>query len=384
MKVDFITSNEAAAEGAITAGLNVFVGYPITPSSDLFEYLAKKLPKCCGIVYQAEDEIASIIALSGAALAGAKVMTATSGPGFSLMQEGLGLAVMLEAPIVIVNNMRTGPSTGIATQIGQGDIMQSRWGSHGPYGVVVYAPSSAQETYDYTIKAFNTAIRLRLPVIMLMDAILAHTREKVILKDRDEVEIVDFKKTIDPPDRYMPYKPDPDDLVPPIAFFGEGYNVLAESLAHDERGYYTTSSENYKKLVSRFIRKVEMNKNYILSSKEYYVDDADILFVAIGSLARSTLALVRDLRRKGVKAGLFKPISLWPIDSDRLAKLAEDAGRVVVLELNQGQLDWIVKKTLWDADLHDVDVYSLPLLLPDLPGPDEIMHYISEKGWNLW
>jgi len=311
-------------------------------------------------------------------------MTATSGPGFSLMQEGLGLAVMLEAPIVIVNNMRTGPSTGIATQIGQGDIMQSRWGSHGPYGVVVYAPSSAQETYDYTIKAFNTAIRLRLPVIMLMDAILAHTREKVILRDRDEVEIVDFKKTIDPPDRYLPYKPDPDDLVPPIAFFGEGYNVLAESLAHDERGYYTTSSENYKKLVSRFIRKVDMNKNYILSSKEYYVDDVDVLFVAIGSLARSTLALVRDLRRRGVKAGLFKPISLWPIDSDRLVKLAEDAGRVVVLELNQGQLDWIVKKTLWDADLHDVNVYSLPLLLPDLPGPDDIMHYISERGWNLW
>jgi len=384
MKVDFITSNEAAAEGAITAGLNVFIGYPITPSSDLFEYLAKKLPKCCGIVYQAEDEIASIVALSGAALAGAKAMTATSGPGFSLMQEGVGLAAMLEAPIVIVSNMRTGPSTGIATQIGQGDVMQAKWGSHGPYGIVVYASSSAQETYDYAIKAFNTAVKLRLPVVLLMDAILAHTREKVILREREDVEVLDFKKTIDPPERFMPYKPDPDDLVPPIAFFGEGYNVLAESLAHDERGYYTTSSENYRKLISRFIRKVEMNKNYILSSKEYYTDDADIIFISIGSLARSTLALVRDLRKRGVKAGLFKPLSIWPIDSEKIIRLAKNAGRVVIIELNQGQLEWIIKKTLWDGDIHDVDVYSLPLPLPDLPGPDDLIHYISERGWNLW
>jgi len=384
MRVDFLTSNEACAEGAIDAGLKVYIGYPITPSSDLFEYLAEKLPKKGGVVYQAEDEIASIIALSGAALAGAKAMTATSGPGFSLMQEGIGLAVMLEAPLVIVNVMRAGPSTGIATQIGQGDVMQSRWGSHGPYSVVVYAPSSAQEAYEYTIKAFNSAVKVRAPVIVLMDAILAHTREKVILYDQDEIEVIGFKKTNDNPENFYPYRPDPDDLVPPIAFFGEGYNVLAESLNHDERGYYDTSIETYNKLVSRLIMKIDRNKNYIVASKEYYTEDADILFISICSMARSTLALVRLLRKKGVKAGLFKPISIWPLDEDRFIKLAKNVDKIVIPELNQGQLEWIVKKVLWDHGLCDVKVYPLPMLVPDLPSPDDILNCINSRGLRLW
>ncbi|HEW93271.1 MAG TPA: 2-oxoacid:acceptor oxidoreductase subunit alpha, partial [Thermoprotei archaeon] len=317
MRVEFLTSNETCAEGAMAAGLNVYIGYPITPSSDLFEYLAEKLPKRGGIVYQGEDEIASINALVGASLAGAKAMTATSGPGLSLMQEGIGLAIMLEAPLVIVSDMRTGPSTGIATQIGQGDIMQARWGSHGPYNLVVYAPASAQEAFDYTVKAFNTAVRLRVPVIVLMDAILAHTREKVVIKEPGEIEVVEFKKTKKHPGEYKPYEYDPDDLVPPIAFFGEGYKVLHESLAHDERGYYKTSPEVYRPLVERFIEKVNRNRKYVVASKDYYADDAETLFIAIGSVARSTLALVRDLRESGLKVGLFRPISIWPFDEDR-------------------------------------------------------------------
>ncbi len=384
MRVEFLSSNEASAEGAIAAGLKVYIGYPITPSSDLFEYLAEKLPKYGGIVYQAEDEIASINALVGAALAGAKAMTATSGPGFSLMQEGIGLAIMLEAPLVIVSDMRTGPSTGIATQIGQGDIMQARWGSHGPYNLVAYAPASAQEAFDYTVKAFNTAVKLRIPVIVLMDAILAHTREKVIVREPGEIEVVDFKKTKKPPGEYKPYEPDPEDLIPPMAFFGEGYKILHESLAHDERGYYKTSPEVYRPLVERFIEKVERNKSYVVASKEYYTEDAEVLFIAIGSVARSTLALVRDLRRSGIKVGLFRPISIWPFDEDKFINIARRVKKIVVAEMNQGQLIWIIKKILWDNRIFNVEVYSLPLLLPDLPSPDEIYDEIKNRGWKLW
>ncbi|RLG60968.1 2-oxoacid:acceptor oxidoreductase subunit alpha [Candidatus Geothermarchaeota archaeon] len=378
-----MTSNETCAEGAMAAGLNVYIGYPITPSSDLFEYLAEKLPKRGGIVYQGEDEIASINALVGASLAGAKAMTATSGPGLSLMQEGIGLAIMLEAPLVIVSDMRTGPSTGIATQIGQGDIMQARWGSHGPYNLVVYAPASAQEAFDYTVKAFNTAVRLRVPVIVLMDAILAHTREKVVIKEPGEIEVVEFKKTKKHPGEYKPYEYDPDDLVPPIAFFGEGYKVLHESLAHDERGYYKTSPEVYRPLVERFIEKVNRNRKYVVASKDYYADDAETLFIAIGSVARSTLALVRDLRESGLKVGLFRPISIWPFDEDRFIKMARRVKKIIVAEMNQGQLVWIIKKILWDNKLFNVDVYSLPLLLPDLPSPDEIYDEIKSRGWKI-
>ncbi|RLG59989.1 2-oxoacid:acceptor oxidoreductase subunit alpha [Candidatus Geothermarchaeota archaeon] len=383
MRVEFLTSNETCAEGAMAAGLNVYIGYPITPSSDLFEYLAEKLPKRGGIVYQGEDEIASINALVGASLAGAKAMTATSGPGLSLMQEGIGLAIMLEAPLVIVSDMRTGPSTGIATQIGQGDIMQARWGSHGPYNLVVYAPASAQEAFDYTVKAFNTAVRLRVPVIVLMDAILAHTREKVVIKEPGEIEVVEFKKTKKHPGEYKPYEYDPDDLVPPIAFFGEGYKVLHESLAHDERGYYKTSPEVYRPLVERFIKKVNRNRKYVVASKDYYADDAETLFIAIGSVARSTLALVRDLRESGLKVGLFRPISIWPFDEDRFIKMARRVKKIIVAEMNQGQLVWIIKKILWDNKLFNVDVYSLPLLLPDLPSPDEIYDEIKSRGWKI-
>ena len=384
MRIEFLSSNKACAEGAIAAGLNVYVGYPITPASDLFEYLSEKLPKYGGIVYQAEDEIASVNALVGAAWAGAKVMTATSGPGFSLMMEGLGLGVMLEAPIVIFDDMRTGPSTGIATQIGQGDVMQAKWGSHGPYNVVVYAPSSAQEVFDYTVKAFNTAIRLRTPTIVLSDAVLAHTREKVMIREQDELDLVELKKPAVPPEKYKPFEADPDDLVPPMAVFGEGYSVLGESLAHDEKGYYKTDPDIYNKLVTRLIRKVEVNKKYVVSSKKYYTDDADILFVAFGSMARSVLALVRILREKGVKVGLFKPLSLWPLDDVGFVDIVKNVKKVVVIELNQGQLIYEIKSILWDNGLHDVDLYSLPVLLPDLPGPDEIYDMIIRERWRLW
>jgi len=386
VKAEFLNSNQAVAEGAMAAGLGVYVGYPITPSSDMFEYLSDELPKKGGVVFQAEDEIASINALVGASLAGAKAMTATSGPGFSLMMEGIGFAAMVEAPLMIVDVMRAGPSTGIATQIGQGDIFQARWGSHGVYNLVAYAPASAQEAYDYAVRSFNAAYTVRTPVVLMTDAVLAHTRERVMLRDRSELEIVGRKKPNVPPDQYRPYRPDPDDLVPPMAIYGEGYHPIAESLSHDERGYYKTDDEIYRALVSRLVRKVTVNKRKLVSSRSYYADDAEILFVAIGSMSRNLLALVRDLRARGIKAGMFRPISLWPFDDESFVAAAARAKRIVTVELSQGQLYEIIKGILWDNrdKVANPTVYNLDIPLPTLPTPDEVLGEIESRGWKLW
>jgi len=386
VKAEFLNSNQAVAEGAMAAGLGVYVGYPITPSSDMFEYLSDELPKKGGVVFQAEDEIASINALVGASLAGAKAMTATSGPGFSLMMEGIGFAAMVEAPLMIVDVMRAGPSTGIATQIGQGDIFQARWGSHGVYNLVAYAPASAQEAYDYAVRSFNAAYTVRTPVVLMTDAVLAHTRERVMLRDRSELEIVGRKKPNVPPDQYRPYRPDPDDLVPPMAIYGEGYHPIAESLSHDERGYYKTDDEIYRALVSRLVRKVTVNKRKLVSSRSYYADDAEILFVAIGSMSRNLLALVRDLRARGIKAGMFRPISLWPFDDESFVAAAARVKRIVTVELSQGQLYEIIKGILWDNrdKVANPTVYNLDMPLPTLPTPDEVLGEIESRGWKLW
>jgi len=352
----------------------------------MFEYLSDELPKKGGVVFQAEDEIASINALVGASLAGAKAMTATSGPGFSLMMEGIGFAAMVEAPLMIVDVMRAGPSTGIATQIGQGDIFQARWGSHGVYNLVAYAPASAQEAYDYAVRSFNAAYTVRTPVVLMTDAVLAHTRERVMLRDRSELEIVGRKKPNVPPDQYRPYRPDPDDLVPPMAIYGEGYHPIAESLSHDERGYYKTDDEIYRALVSRLVRKVTVNKRKLVSSRSYYADDAEILFVAIGSMSRNLLALVRDLRARGIKAGMFRPISLWPFDDESFVAAAARAKRIVTVELSQGQLYEIIKGILWDNrdKVANPTVYNLDIPLPTLPTPDEVLGEIESRGWKLW
>ncbi len=377
---EFLTGNEAMAEAAIAAGLRVFIGYPITPASDLFEYLAEKLPSYGGIVFQAEDEIASINALVGATYAGAKAMTATSGPGFSLMAESLGLAAMLEAPIVIVYNMRTGPSTGIATGTGQGDVMQSRWASHGHYGVVVYSPWSVQEAYNLVVKAFDTAWRLRVPTIVLSDAVIAHTRELAVVYEPGEVKVADRKPPREPPGEFKPFKPDPDDLVPPMAFYGEGYAVLAESLAHDERGYYTTDPENYERLVRRLEGKITRNKHHVVSSEARYTEDAETVIVAFGTLARSALALVKDLRKQGKKVGLWRPVSIWPLDEEGLSKAVEHADRVIVAEMNLGQLYREIARILGPTGRK---IELVPVLTPELPGPDELLGYFEKAGVEI-
>ncbi len=372
MRLEYLTGNHAIAEAAIIAGLKFYAGYPITPSTEIFEYLASKLPTKGGVVLQFEDEIASINAVIGASWAGAKAMTATSGPGFSLMVEALSLAIMTETPLVLAYVMRAGPSTGIATKAGQYDVMQVRWAAHGNYELVVYAPWSVQECLDLTIKAFNVSEMLRVPVILLSDATLAHIWERVVIREPPEVSIVNRKKPKVPRDKYKPYEPE-EDLVPPMACFGEGYRVLVESLTHDERGYYKATNEVQRRLVWRLVNKVLKNKHLISDSATYLVDDADYVLIAYGSTARSAYALIRELRSKGIKVGLYRPKLLWPLDEEMLINSTIKAKKVFVVENNVGVYVREISRVL-----RNKEVISIPIIDIEVPTPDEIFEVMKE------
>lgn len=371
----FITANIAIAEAAINVRLDVFAGYPITPVSDIMEYLALKLPQYGGRVIQVEDEIAAINLIIGASWAGAKAMTATSGPGFSLMAEGLGLAVMTETPIVIAYIMRAGPSTGIATMYGQADIMQTKWSSHGQYEIITLAPWSAQEAYDLTIKAFKLAEEYRVPVIVLGDAALAHIREKVRL--RDEPTIIERKKPELDANEIKPFKAD-ESLIPPMPCFGEGYRVFVESLCHDESGFYTTDPEVYEKLVKRLNDKIRVHSNKIFEAKTYSMQDAKQAILAYGSLARICYTIVRRLRAKGYKIGFIRPTTLWPISREKLLKLIGDVKSLIVVEGNYGQLVREIER-LTD----NTKVKFVYWLKPYLPTPQELYTHMMNLGINF-
>lgn len=334
----FMNGDVACAEGAIAAGCRFFAGYPITPATEIAEHLSQRMPEFGGIYIQMEDEIASMAAVLGASYAGLKAMTATSGPGFSLMQENIGLAVMTETPCVIVDIMRGGPSTGQPTLPGQQDVMQARWGSHGDYATVALAPSSVQEMFDLTLEAFNLAETYRVPAMLLGDEIVAHMYEKLVIPPPDKLRIVNRKRPNVPREEYMPFKPD-EDLVPPMACFGEGYHFHATGLTHDERGYpQTSSSEAQQKLVTRLCNKIRKNEDKIIRVEETMLDDADVAVVAYGIVARSALSAIRKAREKGIKAGLLRLITLWPFPEKRVAQLAEQTKAIVVPEMNCGQM----------------------------------------------
>ncbi len=364
MKRELLSSNEAIVEAGIRAGVKLFIGYPITPVSDILERAAERCHGDC-IVFQAEDELAAVNAAVGAVYAGAITLLATSGPGYSLMAEGIGFAAMVEAPIAIVYSMRAGPSTGIATGTGQMDYMHSRYCSHGDYMVVVYAPWSAQEAYDYTWRMLQVAWSLRTPTILLIDATLSHTREVVVVKEYEKPKPPRPKSRTS----YKPYEP-LDNLVPPMAFYGEGYRFHVESLAHDFHGFYTTSREEYERLVRRLVEKVYRNRNLIVDSRCYYTNDCNVLLVAYGSMARTCLAVVRRLRMKGVKACLWRPISVWPLDEDKLTVIASDVRKVIVAELSMGQLYREVKRVVPRAE-------SLSIISPELPRALEVYEKVK-------
>jgi len=334
----FMNGDVACAEGAIAAGCRFFGGYPITPATEIAEHLSQRMPELGGIYIQMEDEIASIAAVIGASYSGLKAMTATSGPGFSLMQENIGLAVMTEAPCVIVDVMRGGPSTGQPTMPGQQDVMQAKWGSHGDYGIIALTPSSVQEMFDLTIEAFNLSETYRVPTLLMGDEIVAHMWEKVIIPPRDKIKIVNRKKPNVPPEKYMPFMPD-EDLVPPMACFGEGYRFHATGLTHDERGFpRTSSSEVQSKLVKRLCDKIQNNSDKIIRVQEVMLDDAEIVVVAYGIVARAALSAIKKAREKGMKAGLLRLITLWPFPEKQVAKAAKHAKTIIVPEMNYGQL----------------------------------------------
>jgi 2-oxoglutarate ferredoxin oxidoreductase subunit alpha len=368
----FATGNFAVAEGAMTAGLRFYAGYPITPSSEIFEYLAEELPKRGGVVVQMEDEIASINAVIGASWAGAKAMTATSGPGFSLMAEAIGLAVVTETPVVIVNVMRAGPSTGAPTKTSQSDVFQARWASHGDYIVPVYAPWSVQEAYDLTIKAFNTAELLRTPVILLSDATIAHLWESLTIYDRGEVEVIERKipkKVSDEP--YPPHKPD-EDLVPPMPIFGAGFKALVESLLHDEWGHYSPTNSVYHSLVKRLVDKVVKRLSYVYEQETRFCEDAEVLLVSYGSTARTVYLVIKELRKRGVRAGFLRLKTLWPLDEERIRSCCPNAKKVIVVENNIGKIYMDMSRIFRNQDVFSASVLSL-----ELPTPSEVLEAVE-------
>ncbi len=370
MKKTFASGNIAIAEGAITAGLKFYAGYPITPSSEIMEYLAEKLPKLNGVVVQMEDEIASINAAIGASWTGVKSMTATSGPGFSLMAEAIGLAVITETPLVIVDVMRAGPSTGVPTKTSQSDVLQARWLAHGDYIVPCYAPWSVQEAYDLTLKAFNTAELLRTPVIVLSDAVIAHLWEPLTIYDQGEVDIVD-RKIPRGVERALPYKPDPD-LVPPMPIFGKGFKTIVESLIHDERGYYAPHEDSYRALITRLNLKILKRLNYIFDYEIYNcTSECDYMLLSYGSTARVTYIAMLELRRRGYNVCMLRLKTLWPLDRERLVSSC-GARKIVVVENNTGKIYMDV-----DRIFKDREVYSAPVLGLELPSLREVLEVVS-------
>lgn len=356
--------NEACVEGAITAGMRFFAGYPITPSTEIAEKAAQLLPKVNGKFIQMEDEIGSMAAILGASLTGLKVMTATSGPGFSLKQENIGFAAMAEIPCVIVNVQRGGPSTGLPTQPAQGDVMQSRWGTHGDHPIIVISPSSVLESYLYTIKAYNLSEKYRVPVIVLMEETIGHLREKVILPDVSTIEIIDRKKP-SKEQEYFPYKAD-EDGVPPLASFGDGFHFHVTGLTHNEKGYPSTNPAVHEALINRLYDKIYNHLDEITLYEEEQLDDAEYIIISFGGTARSVKESVRELRKNNIKIGTFRPITLWPSPEKRIKELSLKYKKIFVAEMNKGQYYLEIQRIAGrNADVIPINKVNGELLEPD-------------------
>ena len=335
-KARLMQGNEACAEAAIAAGVNFFAGYPITPSTEIAETMAKLLPQHGGKFIQMEDEIASMGAVLGASLAGCKVMDATSGPGFSLKQELIGYAACAEIPCVLVDVQRVGPSTGQPTAPSQGDVMQVRWGTHGDHPVIALSPWSVRETFDATVMAVNYAERFRTPVMLLMDEMVGHLREKVELPDK--VDIYPRRKpTKTRAEGYQPFAPE-EDLVPNVADFGEGYHIHVTGLIHDETGFPVGSPKVTEDSIRRLHAKIERAGEEIIHTESYFMDDAEYAVVSFGGTARTAYEAVREARESGKKVGLVRLLTIWPFADRVIAELAAKVKGIVVAELNYGQI----------------------------------------------
>jgi len=335
----YLSGNEAAAEGAIAAGCRFYAGYPITPSSEIMERMATRLREVGGVFIQMEDEIASISAVIGASWAGAKAMTATSGPGFSLMQEAIGYAAFTETPCVIIDVQRAGPCTGQATRVGSGDIMQAKWGSHGDYQVIAFSPWSVQEMYDLTLHAFNLSERFRVPTLVMAEEAVGHLRENLSIRAR--VEVWDRKKK----KGGSPFGTEEEDGVPPMPAFGEGERLAVTGSTHDAFGFRKTDDpEAHAKLVGRINEKILKNRNRMIGTEDYFLEDSEIMIIAYGFTARTSLYAVDQLKKEGMKVGMLRIKTLWPFPDEAVTEAGKRVKKVIVPEMNLGQVAGEVKK----------------------------------------
>jgi 2-oxoglutarate ferredoxin oxidoreductase subunit alpha len=335
--VHYLDGDYACGEGAMAAGCRFVAGYPITPSTEVVERISRRFPMMGGTFIQMEDELASMAAVAGGAWTGNKCMTVTSGPGFSLMMENIGLATMMEAPCVVVNVQRGGPSTGLPTMVGQADMMQARWGSHGDYELIALSPQSPQEAFDLTIDAFNLSETYRVPVMFMMDECVGHMTEKVVIPEADEIDVVPRTLTQKPPSEYLPFelngKPAPE-----FARAGDGYRFHATGLTHDARGYPVMSAECQETNVRHLVEKIRLNADQIIRFEEEAVDDADVVVVAYGITARVARMGIDMARSKGIKVGFVRLVVVWPFPERYIAELAGRVAAFVVPEINYGQM----------------------------------------------
>lgn len=354
-----MNGDTACAEGALSVGCRFFAGYPITPATEIAERMAERLPEVDGTYIQMEDEIASITAVLGASWGGARSMTATSGPGFSLMMESIGLAAMTETPCVLVDVQRAGPSTGLPTLVAQGDMMQARWGSHGCYGIIALCPSSPQEMFDLTVKAFNLAEKYRTPVLLMADESVGHMSEKVTIPPPEEITRFPRRKPQVPPEEYWPYVPD-DDLVPAMASAGEGYRFHTTGLTHDERGYPVMTAQAQDKLLRRLLGKIEQNRVDIVEVEGVGIDDAEVVVCSYGISARVAQFAVERARQEGLKVGMLKLVTIWPFPEDVIRELSRQVRAIIVPEINCGQVALEVERCAGGA--------AETILLPGMGG----------------
>jgi 2-oxoglutarate ferredoxin oxidoreductase subunit alpha len=340
----FIHGDAACAEGALAAGCRFFAGYPITPATEVAERMARRLPEVGGVYIQMEDEIAAMAAILGASWGGVKSMTSTSGPGFSLMMENIGLGMMTETPCVLVNIQRGGPSTGLPTLVGQADVMQARWGSHGDYGCIALAPESPQECFDLTVEAFNLSEEYRQPVFVLADEVVGHMSEKVVIPAAGEIRTTERRKPACSPSEYLPFE-STGSKPAPMAVAGEGFHVHVTGLTHDERGYPVITDKVQERNVRHLVEKVRNNADAIIRVEEIGLEDAEVVAVAYGCSARSARQAVENLRARGKPVGLLRLITVWPFPSKIIRRLAGRVKAFIVPEINYGQMAYEVERT---------------------------------------
>lgn len=373
-KVKLMQGNEACVEGALYAGMRFYAGYPITPSTEVAEVSAQRLPYFGGKFIQMEDEIAGIATAIGGSIAGLKSMTATSGPGFSLKVENIGYAAIAEVPLVIVNVQRGGPSTGLPTAPAQGDVMQAMWGTHGDHPVIALCPSSVKETFTETVRAFNLAEKYRMPVILLTDEVVGHMRERIEIPEPGELEVIDRLRPEADEKDYRPYGVKEGELVGRMAGFGEGHRYHITGLFHDEYGFPSNSTKNAGVMLDHLMSKISNNYEDIVTFENYLTEDADYIVLSYGSTARSARSAVNKLREQGHKVGLFRPITIWPFPHKEVTALAKRVKGIVVAEMNLGQLVLEVERVVKGA----TEVYHVGRANGEVVTPADILKKLEE------